>query len=747
MTNKKIKIIANGVVQGVGFRPFVFNLAKKYSLGGFVRNTGFGVEIVVNGKKESIEQFISVLKKSKFDMSLSFWRHPERSEESKSLNDRILRCTQNDKGFRILPSKKTEILSEFPSDLAVCPKCQTELFSENNRRYKYPFINCTACGPRFSIIKKLPYDRKNTSMREFKMCPECQKEYDNPSDRRFHAQPNACPVCGPKLSLFDKNRKLVSQHGKALEAAVKLLKNGKILAVKGIGGYHLMCDAANKKAVELLRKRKHRPTKPFAVMTNLKTAKNLCRVNKYEEKALLSPAAPIVILKNSTFHFPLFTLSFNNTLGVMLPYAPLHHLLIKEIPVLVATSGNKSDEPIAINEKEAFNNLKDIADYFLTHNREIENRSDDSIVRFLPNSNKKIIIRRSRGYVPQALDIDIKTSVFAAGGDLKNNFCITRNGKAYLSQYIGDLAEKSNLDFYVESIKKMKSFLEVNPRMAVCDAHPGYYSFNAKYKKLYHHYAHIASVIAEHKLKGKVLGFAFDGTGYGADSSSWGGEIILFDGKEFSKVAGLEQFNLPGGEICSKEIWRNAVSLLHKYNFDSYIPKLFGIYPWKTIVKMIDNNLNSPTTSSAGRLFDAVAALTGVKIEALFEAEGAMALEALAKISAKTGKYKFEFKDNKIILEDLIKGIVKDLDKKVTPAVISSKFHNTMVEIIIEAAKIYSKKYKTKTIALSGGVFQNMVLLENTVNKLKNKGFKVFFNEKVPANDGGIALGQLFMLK
>jgi len=728
-----VRITATGVVQGVGFRPFVFNLASGLKLAGLVRNTGSGAQIVVQGETKNVRRFISKLEKSKFAAKYS----------CKEIASKKYRS------FQIKKSKKSKVLSEFPSDLALCEDCKKELFSKTDRRYKYPFVNCVNCGPRFSIIKKLPYDRKNTIMSKFKMCPACREEYGDPKNRRFHAQPNACPVCGPKLSLFDKNAKLIAEREKAFELAAKLLKRGKILAVKGIGGYHLMCDASNKKTVEFLRKRKNRPYKPFAVMADINTAKRLCEVSRYEEAALKSPAAPIVILERKP-NIEIQSISFDDTLGVMLPYAPLHHLLVKEIPVLVATSGNRADEPISAAEKEAFKNLSGIADYFLVHNRDIENRSDDSIVRFFPNaSTKKIIIRRSRGYVPNPIATSTADSVIAAGGDLKNNFCVTRNGKAYLSQFIGDLADRPNMDFYSESVQKMKSFLEINPKRAVCDGHPGYAStqhFGGKSLKqsfAFHHYAHMASVIAEHNLKGKVLGFAFDGSGYGEDGNIWGGEVISFDSNKFVRVAHLDYFKLPGGDLCAEEIWRCGVSLLHKYGFDSDIPKLFGKYDWRSAVKMIDAGVNSPETSSMGRVFDGISAILGIKTLATYEAEGAIMLEAAANRTKSAGNYNFEIEDDVIVIKKILKGILSDLNKKMPNGTIAMKFHNTVVEIIDSCCK----QYRAKTVVLSGGVFQNMLLLSKTIEKLQKKKIKVYFNEKVPINDGGIALGQLYISK
>jgi hydrogenase maturation protein HypF len=741
-----VLINAHGIVQGVGFRPFVFNSAKKFDISGYVRNTGFGVEILAAGKKENINKFIQTLKKSRFDASYEV--SPPLRESAKAAG------YGSDGSFRILPSVKTGILSDFPHDLALCDDCKKELFSKRGRRYKYPFINCVKCGPRFSIIKKLPYDRKNTVMKKFKMCAACESEYSNPGDRRFHAQPNACPECGPQLYFYDNDKKPVSAKNNAFDDCVKALKKGKIAAVKSIGGYHLACDALNIKAVETLRKRKQRPFKPFAVMAELQTASKFCNINAYEKKALLSDAAPIVILrkKETPEYKNLLEAASpgNNSLGVMLPYAPLHHILIKEIPALVMTSGNLSDEPICIDESEAFKNLKGIADCFLTHNREIANRCDDSIIKFLSESDKKIILRRSRGFVPDPIDAVLQDGIFAAGGDLKNNFCIARNNKAYMSQYIGDLSERPNMVFYNEAVNKTVSFLDVKPEKAVCDAHPGYYSSNyakSRFKKAgfaYHHYAHTASVITEHKLKGSVLGFSFDGSGYGEDGKIWGGEIVLYKNAAFERIGRLDYFKLPGGDICAREIWRTALSLLYQYGLTGHMPESLKKFDYKPVLKMLEKNINSPQTSSMGRLFDAAAALAGVKHISTFEAEGAVALESSIKSKSKKS-YPFKINNGVIEIKSIIENIAADLKDKVSKNDISVKFHNTVCEIIVKSAILCGRKYNVRQVALSGGVFQNMFLLENSVKKLKSKGFKVYFNEKVPVNDGGISLGQAFI--
>jgi len=736
---KSVLIEVSGTVQGLGFRPFVYNLAVENSVSGFVRNTGDGVQIIVQGTKSAVDSFIKKLQKSEFDAKYSIKKIP---------------CRQYN-NFKILRSKKNEILSEFPHDLALCGECKKELFSENNRRCLHPFINCVKCGPRFSIIKKLPYDRKNTSMSEFVMCKECRQEYKDPSNRRFHAQPNSCRKCGPQLSLFSSGKKLISQKDKALSGAVKLLKKGKILAVKSIGGYHLCCDAFNEKAVRKLRERKLRPSKPFAIMSDLQTAESLCHISKYERAELLSSRAPIVLLKKrkSKKYESVFNALApdNSSLGIMMPYAPLHHLLIKAMPALVMTSGNKSDEPICIDEKEAFGNLSQIADFFLTHNRKIENRLDDSIVRFLPDSCEKIMTRRSRGYVPAPVKTKIKKDIFAAGGDLKNNFCFIRKGNAYLSQFTGDLEENANLKFYDESINKMKSFLDINPKKAACDAHPGYHSsryIESRFKNVnfvHHHYAHMASVMAEHDLNGNILGFIFDGSGYGEDGNIWGGEVILYSKKQFMRVAHFDYFRLPGGDICQKENWRTAVSLLHKYGLTDKLPGHLKKYKYKTIIKMSENEVNAPLTSSVGRVFDAVAALTGIKEISSFEAEAAVALETAAESCKISKHYGYNIKNGVINMKPLFTELLKDIEFSLPASHISAKFHNTIADIIAAAAKQGGRKYKTRKIVLGGGVFQNIYLLNAVIKKLLFFGFKIYYNRQIPMNDGGICLGQAYL--
>lgn len=731
-------IEVSGTVQGVGFRPFVFNLASSLDLCGYVRNTGAGAEILLQGNQKKISSFISKIKKSDFNAVYKQKR----------------KFAAKQTGFKIIKSKKTEILAEFPYDLALCDDCKKELFSKKDRRFEYPFINCVNCGPRFSIIRKLPYDRKNTTMNKFKMCPDCLSEYENPKDRRFHAQPNACHECGPKLSLFKKNKKLIAIKNEALKKSIELIKRGKILAVKSIGGYHLVCDASNISAVKLLRKRKKRPFKPFAIMTLLDSAEKFCHISKYEKKTLRSKRAPIVLLRkseNKVYTDMLDTLApHNNSLGVMLPYAPLHHLLIKDIPVLVMTSGNRSDEPVSINEKEAFTNLSEIADYFLTNDRDIENRSDDSIVKFIPDASEKIIIRRSRGYVPEPVKINCKDNVIAAGGDLKNSFCITRNGNAYLSQYIGDLENSKNEMFFKESINKMQRFLDIKPKTSVCDAHPGYFSsryFKKHYKRcnfVLHHYAHIASVLAENNIKGKSIGFSFDGTGYGKDGKSWGGEIILFDGDKFSREMHFDYFKLPGGDICAKEPWRVAVSILHKYSLP--IPKHLKKYKYKTIVKMLEKDINSPKSSSLGRMFDAVSAILGLKCIATYEAEAAIALET-AVFESEKNAYPFVINNEIIDMKKTFVSIMKDIEEDVSPEIISAKFHNTICKISIEIILKYNKINGIRNVILSGGVFQNVFLLEKLIRKLKKHGFSVYYNKKTPVNDGGLCAGQVFINK
>jgi len=760
---KRYRITVSGRVQGVGFRPTVYRYALSENLAGFVSNTAEGVFIEIEGAEKSIKNFSRKLK----------LHPPQQSKITKIIVKKI--PPKFEKIFIIKKSTdrnggKTSL--HISPDISICDDCLKELFDKNDRRYLYPFINCTNCGPRFTIIEDIPYDRKKTTMKKFKMCGNCQKEYENPSDRRFHAQPDACWDCGPDVKLVRSQKcspriySGVSEANsiKAIQKTVEFLRKGKIIAVKGIGGFHICCDAANDDAVKKLRRRKKRPDKPFAVMMpDIKTVRKFCYLSAHEEKILLSSERPIVLLRK----LPAIDIKLSNavahginSLGVMLPYTPLHYLLVQKFDVLLMTSGNKQDEPICKDNAEAIKELSGICDYFLIHNRDIFNRCDDSIVQLQKNDIK--ILRRSRGYVPNPIPLPSTLyplpSILATGAELKNTFCLTRGNEAYPSQYIGDLKDAKSYEFYKEAIEKMKNLLKVEPKIIAHDLHPDY--FSTQYAKEFrtsdsglqtisvqHHYAHIASVCAEHKINSKVIGVAFDGTGYGSDGKIWGGEFLIVNGDEtFERKFHLKYAKLPGGDRATDEIWRIGFS----YIYDIFGDKAIKYYPNKktsVIKKMIDKNINCPLTSSVGRLFDAVASIINLRQEITYEAQAAVEIEQLidGRWKMEDGSYEYEIIKDEIDVKKMIIGIDEDLKNKKSKTEISVKFHNTLAKIILDICKRLKKATKINKVALSGGVFQNSVLLEKAVKLLKNAGFEVFANNNVPSNDGGISIGQVWV--
>lgn len=761
--NKTYRFELSGRIQGVGFRPLVFRKAKALGLTGRVSNTHHGAVIEINAAPGQAARFLALIKSSL----------PPNSEISFVKHSRVKR--KNFTSFSITDSlKHSGVTADIPPDLALCGKCLKDILSPSNRRKSYPFTNCTECGPRYSIIKALPYDRAKTTMNSFRMCPDCLKEYNDPFDRRFHAQPNACPACGPKLRLLSGKFKPLLSGDAALNKTVELLKTGRIVAIKSIGGYHLACDAFNASAVQRLRSKKSRPHKPLAVMMpDTNSVRKYCRLSASEETALTSPAAPIVLLnKRSDVFLPEELLAPGNAyLGVMLPYTPLHRLLfskkISSEPVfsaLVMTSGNKSDEPICTGETELKDSLSGIADYYLVHDRPVHNRCDDSIV-FSVSPAESAFIRKSRGFVPDPVNLFTPSRtapvIFAAGAEQKNAFCLVRDGKAYNSQFIGDLDNYKSTLFYREAFKKFQGFLDIKPSVVAYDLHPDYYAtrfakdlVSANHRltgiAVQHHHAHIASVMAEKMLNRPVLGFAFDGTGLGSDGNIWGGECLLVKASGFERLAHFEYFHLPGGDIAAKEIWRLAVSLIEKCRLPS---RLENSYPCDSVRSIIDKGVNSPLTSSVGRLFDAVAAVIGLRSEVSFEAQAAMELESLAVDNSVRKGYNFEvFFDKKgssgpavIGTERILEGVLKDVNKGVSRGLVSARFHYTLSDIIVYLAKYFGRRTGIRDAALSGGVFQNRLLLRLSAERLVKEGFRVHFNTLVPANDGGIALGQAWV--
>ncbi|MDL1983111.1 MAG: carbamoyltransferase HypF [Deltaproteobacteria bacterium] len=743
--SKKLKI--NGIVQGVGFRPFVYNLANKFRLKGEVANTSSGVSIHIEGAKENIESFCSNLLKN----------HPPLAHLSEiSFNEKPVEYFKN---FSIVNSRSRNLRSTLISpDVSVCDDCLSELFDPDDRRYQYPFINCTNCGPRYTIINDIPYDRPNTSMKDFKMCAKCKAEYDDPSSRRFHAQPNACADCGPHVSLKNNTGKNI-QSNNPIEKTASLLRKGYIIAIKGIGGFHLAADATNNDAVVRLRKRKHREEKPFAVMSyGLKQIREYAFIESEEEKLLNSIQKPVVLLRKKEANLLSREVSPNNRyFGVMLAYTPLHYLILDfGFTALIMTSGNISEEPMAIDNEDAFNRLGNIADYFLIHNRDIYLRSDDSIIR--RTAGKTRFIRRSRGYVP--VPVFLKSSIpqiLACGAELKNTVCLTKEKTAFISQHIGDLENLATDSFFRLIIDHSKRILDINPEIIACDLHPDYLStryaeeqHGVKLIQVQHHHAHIASCMTENKLDSTVIGLSFDGTGYGTDGCIWGGEILIVEPARFRRAASFSYVSMPGSAAAIKEPWRMAVSYLYHafgeefWNLDLPLLKEIEEKNIKIIVEMISKKINSPLTSSLGRLFDGIAAIIGIRNNVSFEGQAAMELEMLAD-SNSDDIYNYEWLPDdtyKVLTQPIVCGVVKDMKAGIHSSRISSKFHMTLVKLFSELCEVIRKENGLNRIVLSGGVFQNSILLRGLIKALEEKRFEVYTHSKVPTNDGGISLGQ-----
>ena len=759
LITKRIEV--SGVVQGVGFRPFLFSLAEKYDLKGEVSNTSDGVRVLAEGSPEAIEGFCSDIIAKKPVLALI--------TELRTFDAAPGAFSQ----FKIVPSeadgKRGTLISP---DVAVCQDCLSEMRDTKDRRFEYPFINCTNCGPRFTIIEDVPYDRPKTAMKSFPMCPACQAEYDDPADRRFHAQPNACPVCGPEVFLTDNNgRRLANSPKEAIELSARYLSEGYIVAIKGLGGFHLACDAGNEKAVRALRERKKRPHKPFALM-----AKSVSDILKYvhvspEEQELLEAwHRPIVLLRKKQTNTPGTSkgvASSNPCLGIMLPYTPLHYLLLEKGPsILVMTSGNRSGEPLSIDNKDALDAFSHIADYFLLHNRDIYFRADDSIIRV--QADKPRFIRRSRGYAPLPLILDRKMpKILACGAGMKNTVCLTRGKQAFLSQHIGDLFNIQSLEFFKSTVNHLKRIFDIEPEIIAHDLHPDYMStIFAKEQEgavkigVQHHHAHAAACMAENHLDEPVLAITLDGTGYGTDGNIWGGEILLCSPKDFERKAHLSYIKMPGGDAAVLEPWRMAASVLYeafgrdflKLNIP-YIKEMDGQKP-DFVIQMIEKNLNSPLTSSCGRLFDAVASLLCICHAISHEGQAAMQLEALAheefpeKPDEPNEPYDFNLIRNdknghwQIDMIPCIREIVNDLQKGVALPKISAKFHDTLVLAFAKTAAQLGQETGIQKIVLSGGVFNNDRVLNQMLNKLKQYGFKVYTHSEVPTGDGGISLGQ-----
>jgi hydrogenase maturation protein HypF len=743
----RLRVRITGIVQGVGFRPFIYRLAKEMGLKGYVRNDARGVTIEAEGDKERLTDLLLRIENEKPDLS-RIYSLQHSFLPKKDFNDFAIRESELEGDIRV---------SILP-DIATCHECLEEIKSSSDRRFNYPFTNCTNCGPRLTIIEMLPYDRKNTSMKDFSMCPECEREYNDPSDRRFHAQPDACPECGPGVTLLDNKGGKVSDKSEAVNDAVRLIDEGMIVAMKGIGGYHLVCDAMNDGAVRRLRERKHREERPLAVIfPNMGSIKREAEVSLFEERALNSVERPIVILNKREGTGIADPVSpGNNTIGAFLPYTPLHHLILDKLkrPV-VATSANLSDEPIVKDEDDAFSRLSDVADYFLTHNRDIVRRCDDSVVRIV--SDRQVPIRRSRGFapLPVVLPFGLKRPVLALGPYMNNTIALGIDDKVYLSQHVGDLESPLAMEFYEETVNDFLKLFDIRPEVVASDMHPGYHSTafgERKYKdrllKVQHHFAHILSCMAENDIHAdeEVIGIAFDGTGYGPDNTVWGSEVMTASYSGFRRAYHLRPYRLPGGDKAVKEPLRTALSLLYETFGDEAAE--FDLLPLsdrerKFYLDMIRKEVNSPLTTSMGRLFDGVSSIAGLKHKASYHAQAAIALEQAAMRSDEEGLYPFNTEGSSIDFRPMIQEIIKDKRAGTSTEDIAKKFHNTIIEIILLVSGSIRNETGITKVALSGGVFQNGILLDGAFNKLKERGFTPLIHQLVPPNDGGISLGQV----
>jgi hydrogenase maturation protein HypF len=787
---ERAHIIVKGVVQGVGFRPSVYKLATSLRCTGYVTNTNEGVLIEVEG--DGIAEFVHRLRTESPPLSditdISITRLP----------------LQGYPDFTIRASTDRAVGRPFTlvsPDVSICDDCLHEVLDPTDRRYLYPFINCTNCGPRYSITTSVPYDRPNTTMARFSLCPDCLREYHDPNDRRYHAQPNACPVCGPQMEFRLPIADCGLRNSEAIKETITLLQKGGIVAIKGLGGFHLACDATNDAAVKKLREHKRKSNKPFAVMSfSIDNINQFCVVSRDERDVLTSSRRPVVLLQKKTGEHLSNAVSPNNCyVGVMLPYTPLHHLLFtypiksgnpsgqSHFKALVMTSGNLSEEPIVRDNDEAIKKLSAIVDGFLFHDRDIFMRVDDSVVRLRNSNNSRpqttnselMFLRRSRGYAPGPIALrDDGPEVLGVGADLKNTFTLTKGTFAIPSQHIGDMENYETIKFFEECLANLMSVYRAEPVAIVHDLHPGYLSTqwaiqyglrnadcgikvtNSK-PKLYgiqHHYAHIGSVMAEHGLTNRVIGVAFDGTGYGTDGNLWGGEFLIADVNGFERVGQFKYIPLPGGEAAIREPWKTAVSFIIEAKGsdagttlnDIGFSEKYGTKEIEQIMLIARSRDFSPLSSGAGRLFDAISALIGVCDHNTFEGEAAMALEALTREGI-DGEYVVELKQENsytvLNFSGTIGGIVRDMSRNIPKEEISTKFHNTIASIIRTMVRRLKEAYGTSDVALSGGTFQNLYLLNRTVRLLSQDGMNVYKNEKVPCNDACISLGQAYLIR
>ena len=765
-------ITVHGIVQGVGFRPFVHRLASRWNLAGLVRNRVGAVTIEVEGEDSALDQFLAELEHNLPPLAEIHSLHVESQPVQEAVGF-VIEASDADAPGEVVVAP----------DMATCPACLRELFDQSNRRYRYPFLNCTDCGPRLTIITGAPYDRPKTTMASFAMCADCQAEYDSPADRRFHAQPNACPVCGPRLVAHDAAGVTIATDD-PLAVFVQHILTGKIGALKGLGGYHLVCDAGDENAVVELRRRKQRDEKPFAVMvTNLKSAERLCEISPEEARLLQSPRRPIVLLRrreNCREALAPAIAPGNPYLGIMLPYTPLHHLLLHDVGdiPLVMTSGNRSDEPIAYQNDDARQRLGDIADVFLSHDRPIHVRCDDSVTRIV--GGDELPVRRSRGYAPVPIQLPVAAAepMLAVGGQLKGVFGLAQSERALLSHHLGDLDHFDAFRAFERDVRLFEELFDISPRLIVHDAHPDYASTHYAQRRaaeeglsllsVQHHHAHMASCLAEHGLNERAIGVSLDGTGYGPDGAIWGGEFLVGDYAEFSRAAHLRYVRLPGGDKAVDEPWRMAAAYLADAGLaDQFALPGVSDEERRIVGQMIERGFNSPWTSSTGRLFDAVAALIGLRQRVRHEGQAAMELEWLATETADPSVYPFTIEsvqteqtdqttavsppsgwmprpqEDMIDTRPVIRAIVSDIGQGAAADLIARRFHNTLIEIVAETCLRLRQASGLSTVVLSGGVFQNALLTCGVKDRLAEKDVRVFSHRLVPANDGGICLGQL----
>ena len=722
-----------GIVQGVGFRPFVHKLVRRCGLSGYIKNTSSGVELELEGERPALERFVVMLPEQAPVLAVIESMEAAYSPELRGYE-----------GFEIRQSQREEFRNTLISpDIGICEDCLRELRDPGDRRYRYPFINCTNCGPRFTIIKDIPYDRAKTSMAGFPMCPDCDREYHDIENRRYHAQPDCCASCGPRVFYLDEAGNEIPGDG--IELAREALKAGKIVAVKGLGGMHLACRCDDGALVRELRRRKQRDEKPFALMCrDVDCVRRICRLSEAEEKVLTSFRRPIVLLEKRQPGYAY--LSENGYLGVMLPYTPLHYLLFgDDIDLLVMTSANLSDTPILFKNAEALEKLQGIADGFLLHNREIQTRCDDSLCWVL--EGKEYPARRSRGYVPFPLRMEgTLQSVLACGAEQKASFCLSKGSYVFSSQHIGDLKNMETLENYTQQIAHFKNLFDIEPTLAACDLHPDYMSteyaqsLGLPLVQVQHHHAHMAACMADNGLEGEVIGLVWDGTGYGTDGTAWGGECLTGGYESFQRFGHILPMALPGGDRATKEIDRLAFSLLYAAGCDtSAIPAA------ETYRAMLAAGLNCPLSSGMGRLFDGVAAILGIRTRCSYEGQGAVLLEAAAKDDGET--YPIRLSGTPLVFDwrEMIRAIVQDRQRGIDSGVIAARFMNTLVEMAVEMAKAAREETGLNRVCLSGGSFQNIYIMHRLPDRLRAEGLRVYHHSRVSTNDEGIALGQLMI--